>query len=80
MVTPVNSTYYERKAERAAYYQKHVFGWKQRTCSACNGSGRYDHNRSPWCEACNGTGRERYKPSDVGGKPTIYKQCDRAEE
>lgn len=30
------------------------------TCTACNGSGYYDHNGSPRCGACNGTGKEIY--------------------
>lgn len=25
-------------------------------CTACSGSGRYDHNGSPKCGCCNGTG------------------------
>ena len=52
----------ERKAARKAYYERFVFGWKYRPCTACNGSGRYDHHGAPPCAACNGTGRERYKP------------------
>lgn len=31
---------------------------KQRTCIACNGSGRYDTTGSPKCSSCNGTGIE----------------------
>ena len=56
--------YRERKAERVAYYAKHVYGHKLRDCVACNGSGYYDSNGSPPCGACDGTGRERYKPAD----------------
>lgn len=41
---------------------KYVYGWKLRTCVACNGSGYYDHNDSPRCGGCDGTGKERYKP------------------
>ena len=62
--------YRERKAERTAWYKKYVKGWKQRKCTACNGSGRYDHNGSPRCSGCNGTGRERYKPLPDGREPT----------
>lgn len=55
------SSFHERKEERKAYYKKYVEGWKIRKCSACNGSGCYDHNGSPACGACDGTGKERYK-------------------
>jgi DnaJ-class molecular chaperone len=55
-------TFHERKAERTAYYETYIKGWKQRKCTACNGSGYYDHNGSPPCGACNGTGKEWYKP------------------
>ena len=51
-----------RKLERKDYYEKYVRGWKQRDCSACSGSGYYDHNGSPECEACGGSGKETYKP------------------
>ena len=53
----------ERKEERKAYYEKYVLGWKKRPCTACNGSGRYDHNGSPKCASCNGMGKEKYKPA-----------------
>jgi hypothetical protein len=52
----------ERKQKRIEHFEKHIKGWKQRPCTACNGSGYYDHNGSPKCGACNGTGRERYLP------------------
>ena len=29
----------------------------KKKCTACNGSGYYDHNGSPPCGACNGTGK-----------------------
>lgn len=51
----------EDKKHRKEHYEKYVFGWKQRPCVACNGSGRYDHNGSPKCGSCQGTGVERYK-------------------
>jgi hypothetical protein len=54
--------YQERKNARTEYYKKFVEGWKKRKCTACNGSGRYDHNGSSSCGACNGTGKEKYKP------------------
>jgi len=52
------STYHERKAERTADYARR-HGKKLVTCTACSGSGRYDHNGSPKCGACDGTGKER---------------------
>lgn len=52
----------ERKAARTAYYFRFVFGWRQRPCTACNGSGRYDGNGSPKCGSCDGTGKETFKP------------------
>lgn len=51
----------ERKKKRSEYYHKFIFGYKQRDCSACSGSGRYDSNGSPPCSSCEGTGKERYK-------------------
>jgi len=51
-------SYQERKEQRTRrYWQQH--GKKLVRCSACNGSGYYDHNGSPLCASCNGTGRER---------------------
>lgn len=51
----------ERKAQRTDYYNRFVKGWKQRPCTSCMGSGRYDHNGSPKCAACDGTGKEKYR-------------------
>ncbi len=50
----------DRKKARKEYYEQFIVGWRQRNCSACSGSGIYDHNGSPKCGACNGTGKERY--------------------
>lgn len=36
------------------------------TCSACNGSGYYDHNGSPKCGCCNGKGVTESTPNDAG--------------
>ncbi len=55
------SDFHTRKQERKIRYEKHIKGWKQRPCSACNGSGRYDSTDSPECGGCEGTGKERYK-------------------
>jgi DnaJ-class molecular chaperone len=54
-------TYQERKEARREHFRRFVFGWRLRPCSACNGSGRYDHDGSPPCGACRGSGRERYR-------------------
>ncbi len=51
-------TYQDRKDQRRADFMK-VAGKKLVTCTACSGSGRYDHNGSPRCSACGGTGKER---------------------
>jgi hypothetical protein len=56
------STFASRKAARREHYKRFIEGWKLRACSACAGSGRYDHDGAPPCGACGGTGRERYKP------------------
>lgn len=57
--------YRKRKQARIEHHAKYVAGWKQRPCTACAGSGRYDSCGSPKCGACGGTGRERYKPEAV---------------
>lgn len=54
-------TFHERKLDRSAKFWAYSYGWKQRPCTACNGSGRYDVNGSPKCGGCEGTGREAYK-------------------
>ena len=54
-------TFSERKRIRKEYFEKYVYGWKERLCSACNGFGYYDHNHNPICSSCNGTGKEKYK-------------------
>ncbi len=51
----------ERKKQRTTEYFKYVFGWKQRSCGACSGSGYYDNHGSPKCGACDGTGKEMYQ-------------------
>jgi DnaJ-class molecular chaperone len=56
------SSFKDRKESRKQHYEKCVKGWKQKSCIACNGSGRYDHKGSPKCGACNGTGKEFFKP------------------
>lgn len=55
-------SFYERKKARTEFYEKWVKGWKLRACSACNGSGYYDHDGSPECDACDGSGKESYHP------------------
>lgn len=58
------ATFNERKQVRAERYQRFVHGWKQRSCSACSGSGQYDNDGAPSCGACGGSGRERFKSED----------------
>lgn len=53
-----------RKEERRKAYQEN-HGRKLVECSACSGSGRYDHNGSPKCGACNGTGKELTEPTEA---------------
>jgi hypothetical protein len=49
---------HQRKAERSnAYWRDH--GRKLITCTACNGSGVYDHIGSPPCGWCEGNGKDR---------------------
>lgn len=55
------SEWFKNKTRRAQYYFSYVYGWKKRPCSACSGSGKYDHNGSPDCSSCNGTGKETYR-------------------
>ena len=57
-----HQTFHERKAERKEYFERFVLGWKQRKCTACNGSGYYDNCNSPRCSACDGSGKELFKP------------------
>ncbi len=59
--SPFHMDFHDRKKARTEYYMKFIHGWKLRPCTACNGSGRYDHNGSPKCGGCDGTGKERYK-------------------
>lgn len=61
----------KRKEERKKLYEKRKFGWRLRDCTACGGSGVYDHNDSPPCYACEGTGKERYPgPKALSGLTT----------
>lgn len=56
-----DGSFHERKAVRTEHFWRYSYGWRQRACGACNGSGRYDHNGSPPCGACGGSGPERYR-------------------
>jgi hypothetical protein len=51
----------KRKASRTEYFQRFVYGWRTKECSACSGSGYYDDTGSPKCGACDGTGKEVYR-------------------
>jgi DnaJ-class molecular chaperone len=71
----LSGTFHERKAHRKAYNEKYVYGWKERPCGACNGSGHYDHNGSPPCGSCEGTGKEKFKPErEVRHDPDEFKK------
>lgn len=52
------------KIERTIWYLKFEYAQKQRKCTACNGSGYYDHNDSPDCGCCGGTGKESYQTEE----------------
>lgn len=65
------SDFHERKAQRKEAYYKWEFGWVLQGCTACNGSGRYDHNGSPPCGCCDGTGKERVR-GEKAIKPEDY--------
>jgi hypothetical protein len=58
------SDFKTRKLERKEYYEKFVKGWKQIPCTACNGSGYYDHSGSPKCGGCSGTGKQHVNPKN----------------
>lgn len=51
--------FWERKKHRTEYYLRFIYGWKQRPCISCNGSGYYDWDNGP-CGACDGDGIELY--------------------
>ena len=55
------SSFRKRKQWRTEYFFKYRYGWKQRPCAACSGSGIYDNFGSPKCGACDGTGKEEYR-------------------
>ena len=60
----MSETWHERKHARSIDYWRH-HGVAEETCTACSGSGRYDHHGSPACGSCNGTGRKRGKLNTV---------------
>lgn len=53
----------EYKKLKEEWYLKYIHKNKLKKCSACNGSGFYDHsfphNRNPKCGCCDGTGKVR---------------------
>lgn len=65
---PLISDYHKRKQARKEYYLKYIYGWRQRPCTACNGSGYWDNTDSPACAGCNGSGKERYPGPKVRSK------------
>ena len=62
LVMAKEKTFHERKKERKEYLEKNVWGWKERPCVACNGTGHYDAEGAPYCAACDGSGKEKYNP------------------
>jgi DnaJ-class molecular chaperone len=52
------SSWLERKEERRMEFARR-FGVKEITCTACSGSGVYDHNGCPPCGGCDGKGKTR---------------------
>lgn len=56
------STWLERKEERRRIHARYA-GVPMVTCTACSGSGYYDHNGSPSCGACEGKGKVRGRPN-----------------
>lgn len=71
--------FHERKDSRREHYYRFVYGWKERACTACNGSGHYDHNGSPPCGGCEGTGREKYR-GPKAMTPEEWESIKRGEE
>ena len=53
--------YQERKQNRTEKFLNEVYKKKLIVCTACNGSGYYDSQRSPKCECCKGTGKVKEK-------------------
>jgi len=64
-MTQTDHTFHGRKAARTKHYEEQIKGWRASICGACNGSGYYDHNGSPYCGNCNGTGKEYTKPKCI---------------
>lgn len=61
-----------RKKIRKDYFYKFVYGWIERKCIACNGSGYYDNNGSPRCGGCEGTKKERIRgPKSIMNRDKI---------
>lgn len=54
-------TFKQRKQQRTDYFEQFIKGWRQSNCTACDGSGFYDHDGNPDCDACSGEGKESYQ-------------------
>ncbi len=48
--------WHKEKRARSLHFARFTYGWVREQCSACSGSGHYDHNGSPACGGCEGTG------------------------
>jgi DnaJ-class molecular chaperone with C-terminal Zn finger domain len=68
-------TWKERKELRTADYWRR-WGAKQIPCTACSGSGHYDHDGAPSCGSCDGKGYElgqaRPRPAMGGADAALH--------
>ena len=64
--------YQIRKEERRKAFQQ-LHGLKLVTCTACSGSGHYDHDRSPKCWSCDGIGKMREERRSSPTKKLVAK-------
>lgn len=55
----LTGTWAERKKARREHFEKHVSGNRLVVCTACSGSGHYNHHGSPKCGVCDGRGKHR---------------------
>lgn len=61
-VSVMMPNFHSRKKKRTEHFLKYIYKWKMKPCSACSGSGYYDHDGSPKCGACDGTGSVKEDP------------------
>lgn len=68
------NTFLSRKTKRKYHYLRWQYGWKLRSCTACYGRGKYDHDGSPDCAICGGSGREHYPGPKAIPSEVLHKQ------